>query len=355
MISAVKNQTFVNYDANFSDGDLFVEQLNNLIASIGQEAMEGYQEHRTGEGEFSGFSNGFGRIVVPVGWFIGTLQNGLPYEGTLELVTSTTRGFFNKGKRHGQCQVNMLTEDQIRSKVRADNTLHFSDLVALPRLRAYEGECKDGSFDGEGKMEESRDTWYKGTFKANERHGSGKFVFGKCWQEGEWVEGKFTGKGEAANEEGTIFTGKWKDSVLEGLGNYKTKDGAYYEGFFVKSVAQGKGEYKDVFGTVYKGIFDKGLIHGSGNFTEKNGSFYQGNFDHGLRHGKGKYTIKAGGKITHVYDGNWKDDQFHGIGIHTTGMVSEKGNWVEGKKEGEFEVTLSMTLKLVYKEGEVIK
>ena len=203
-----------------------------------------------------------------------------------------------------------------------------------------------------GKWVISDGHYYEGGFKDDLYHGFGIEVIGKYRREGNWVEGKFTGKGKVVNEEGIVSEGNWVDGEMEGEGKFRRLNGSSYTGKFVKGEAQGKGEYIDEFGTVYKGIFHKGLQTGAGSYKEKNGSFYQGNFLHGMRHGKGKFTVMNKGVIAEEYDGSWKEDLFHGFGIHTSGLTTEKGKWVEGEKEGEFEVTISMTSKIVYKKSE---
>ena len=65
-----------------------------------------------------------------------------PCEGTMELVTSTTIGFFKNLKRDGKCYIRLLADEQIESKVREDNTLHFSDLASLPKLALMKGNAK---------------------------------------------------------------------------------------------------------------------------------------------------------------------------------------------------------------------
>ena len=50
---------------------------------------------------------------------------------------------------------------------------------------------------------------------------------------------------------------------------------------------------------------------GRGRATYLNGDVYEGDYVNGLRTGKGIYWYKKGG---HRYEGNWKENEKHGVG-----------------------------------------
>ena len=119
-------------------------------------------------------------------------------------------------------------------------------------------------------------------------------------------------------------------------------NGDIYEGNFVDGKRTGKGIYTwseggKWSGDVYEGDFDDGELTGIGILTYENGDIYEGNFDDGKRTGKGIYTWKNGD----VYEGNFVDGKLTGKGIHTwseggkwSGYVYE-GDFVDGKRTGK--------------------
>lgn len=67
-----------------------------------------------------------------------------------------------------------------------------------------------------------------------------------------------------------------------------------------------------------------------------NGSEYRGQTLNGKRNGKGIFTYP---EQSITYEGEWKNDLFHGEGKLTDNGYTYKGQFFEGKKEGRGEVT----------------
>jgi hypothetical protein len=104
----------------------------------------------------------------------------------------------------------------------------------------------------------------------------------------------------------------------------------------------------------YDGEFQDGYMHGRGVLTWTTGERYNGEFVQGLRSGKG--TMKYA-NVHESYTGDWFNDKingqgtqtwyngshsgaflngvWHGAGEQFQGRTSERGVWVNGKKNGD--------------------
>lgn len=133
---------------------------------------------------------------------------------------------------------------------------------------------------------------YNGNFVKDMKHGKGKihFIIQDEEYEGEFYEGKLTGKG--------IFKWKNKDSYIgdvvnrkmHGIGKYIWQDGSEYEGEYVDNIKEGKGKFKWNNGNIYEGKFSKGVPHGEGILHVK-GSKYECEFTDGKLTYKGDMIV----------------------------------------------------------------
>ena len=79
---------------------------------------------------------------------------------------------------------------------------------------------------------------------------------------------------------------------------------------------------------IYVGGYLYNKKQGNGRCRYHNGDTYDGMYHNNKRHGIGTYIAK---KIQMKYEGEWKDDQFHGNGVMTTKKEKYIGVWNEGK------------------------
>lgn len=102
------------------------------------------------------------------------------------------------------------------------------------------------------------------------------------------------------------------DKLLSFTGYKKQSfsDGSYYEGDFVNGKFHGKGKYTWANGTYYEGDFANGDFNGYGKRTYDDGAVYEGEFENDMRHGKGKMTYADG----ETYEGEYKEGKRHGKG-----------------------------------------
>ena len=170
----------------------------------------------------------------------------------------------------------------------------------------FEGEMKNSSFYGKGKLILSNGVIYEGDFIDGEKTGNGKIIF----------------------EDKTVYEGGVEKGDLNGKGKMIWTNGYEYEGDFEFNKLCGNGILKSPNGEIYEGEFKNNLFNGYGKYTFKNGNTYEGQFLYGVKKGKGVY--KCLNKFE--YDGDWDNDLPCGVGKlsdwNKTGVI--KSTWRYG-------------------------
>ncbi len=154
---------------------------------------------------------------------------------------------------------------------------------------SYDGEWKKGQYSGEGTLIYKTGRKYIGELLNNFRHGHGIMSYAENdeWNrisyDGEWKEGKITGKGTFIWKNGEKYVGEWLNNLRHG--------------------------------------------HGVETYPENdsiNRISYDGEWKGDMRSGQGTLTWKSGEK----YIGKWLNDSRHGQGLHINGnKVSNQGRW----------------------------
>lgn len=174
---------------------------------------------------------------------------------------------------------------------------------------------------------------YEGETQDDLPHGRGTLTYhpGKTHKkyEGEWKNGQFDGEGVLKFSNGSRLEGRWKEGQLHGKGIESSASGATYEGGFCRGKYHGKGTYRFADGTVHEGGWKNGDQHGQGKYTKPNGSCYSGGFLYGKPHGQGTYTDPA--PDGDDYTGEWKNGKAHGHGVRSDGTFTDKGTFRDGK------------------------
>jgi hypothetical protein len=90
------------------------------------------------------------------------------------------------------------------------------------------------------------------------------------------------------------------------------------------------------------------MMDGYGKMSFSDGDVYEGDFKNDLKEGKGKMSYSNGS----VYDGEFKNNMIDGYGKMSYSDISLEGNWMNGKRNGEFilksTVMPNIEKKLVY-------
>ena len=147
----------------------------------------------------------------------------------------------------------------------------------------YEGEVKDNTFNGNGKIKYKNGDIYEGNFENGRKNGNGKMIF--------------KNKKE--------YNGNFENGEINGLGEMKFNDGTYYKGDFIHGKFDGNGYLKNINSNwEYNGNFKYGFINGSGKFIFNNGDFYEGNYENNIKNGKGKYFFNNGNYFIGILKNN---------------------------------------------------
>jgi hypothetical protein len=172
----------------------------------------------------------------------------------------------------------------------------------------YEGEFKDGKFNGEGNI-----TCNFGGFEGE----SGYFYI-----QGNWKNGKLNGNAITIlsiqrylcdlEEWGSTYTTLLQEDVYKYSGEYidSLRDGF---GFMTISTFvyedENIGQFTDTPEmTTYIGHWKNDEINGFGRYFYPNGNIYEGEWQDNLRHGKGLMIYNDGS----IENGIWEDDKYIG-------------------------------------------
>ena len=135
--------------------------------------------------------------------------------------------------------------------------------------------------------------------------GKGALYLPNGFYEGEFKNGKFNGKGKRLYFEKGKLVGEFKDNKAHGQGIYTYLDGAKYVGEYKLGKKHGQGTFTWPNGSEYVGYWKFGKREGHGIRTYSNGGKYEGEWKNGLFDGQGTYIFEDGRR----YEGEWKNDK----------------------------------------------
>lgn len=124
----------------------------------------------------------------------------------------------------------------------------------------YEGQFKNGVWDGEGTVKWPSGSSYKGGFYSGKKHGIGLYRYntGDLF-EGEYSYGNML-KGTYVFPNGDKYVGEFKNSSFNGKGIYYYKNGDKLECEFINGLAHGKGRMSSANGSIMEGIWNNGNL-----------------------------------------------------------------------------------------------
>ncbi|MBR2296726.1 MAG: hypothetical protein IKA43_04885, partial [Clostridia bacterium] len=128
------------------------------------------------------------------------------------------------------------------------------------------------------------------------------------YYEGEFKEGNFNGHGKRVWESGNYYEGEFLDDKLHGEGTYHWTDGTYYKGEFADGKRNGFGRYVWAENNYYEGEFADGDFNGHGKRVWDDGDVYEGEFRNDQYHGYGKLVLADGS----IQEGEWENGTFLG-------------------------------------------
>jgi hypothetical protein len=106
----------------------------------------------------------------------------------------------------------------------------------------YRGDYKDGSYNGEGTLDDNGNIWI-GEFINGKKNGQFIYMFasGNLFK-GNYVDDKRCGKGEVRRvDDNSLFEGTYSNDRLNGFAVHSFPDGSRYEGEFKMGEKNGPG------------------------------------------------------------------------------------------------------------------
>ena len=204
----------------------------------------------------------------------------------------------------------------------------------------YEGEFVNGKFHGKGIYISYTGAKYEGDFRLGIHDGYGVINFPDgSKHSGEWKNGNRHGRGTLLLKDGTRFEGQWTNDIRNGKGVF------YYPNGKIENV-----EYRDgieINDTNNRKLQEIKTINYS------NGDRYEGPIYEGRKNGKGVYYFKNGDKIF----GNFIGDKLRGrVNYYYKNGDTREGEMINGKLNGgAFFVTKGKDqYKEVWKDGDLI-
>ena len=141
---------------------------------------------------------------------------------------------------------------------------------------------------------------YRGNFKDGTYHGNGKLeemltVTARASYDGNWDMGIRSGRGTYWNGEGNLYIGQWRNDKREGQGSYffGVKDwtpNKYSEFWLSENVEN------------YTGGFQNDLYQGNGTYRWPDGQRYVGEFFANDKHGPGTFYYSTGSIRPQVWE-----------------------------------------------------
>jgi len=187
-------------------------------------------------------------------------------------------------------------------------------VVTFPNGDRYEGQFKDGLFDGWGVYTYRDGDRFEGEFKDDMKNGRGAFVH----RNGDRYTGAFVsdmkqGKGSLLFHNGDKYVGEFGNDMINGRGTMSYRNGNRYSGEFKNGLKHGSGIFVFPNGDTYRGEFRDDMRNGRGSYVSSDGAKYIGEFKDGKRHGQGRYTYPNGEE----YSGEFKNGRMDGFGVYT--------------------------------------
>lgn len=150
---------------------------------------------------------------------------------------------------------------------------------------------------------------------------------------GEFLEGKFHGKGSLSTLDGIQYVGEFQENEKNGLGKLKEPHKSQiFVGNFHKDQKKGRGQLRDLQNqSVRIGTFANDELHGTGIFAHKDTLYkYVGNFKNGEMDGVGRES-----KDGLVYTGGFVRGERSGLGfLKDNDQTSILVNWANGVRDG---------------------
>ncbi|EGR28566.1 radial spoke head protein, putative [Ichthyophthirius multifiliis] len=176
---------------------------------------------------------------------------------------------------------------------------------------------------------------FNGFFDKNFPEGYGKEICNKIIYEGNFKQGLYDGYGILSFPNGRVYKGFFNKHMFHGQGELIGDEGNKYEGIWNQGILlEGKIVYVD--GSFYKGTIKNNFLkNGIGSkFYYREQGVYIGNFLNNLRHGEGTFLYDNGSK----FEGKWENNEFkqgnYHLKIENEEYFLNSGFWINKIKKG---------------------
>ena len=133
------------------------------------------------------------------------------------------------------------------------------------------------------------------------------------------------------------FVGTFTNGIKNGHGKEYYDDGKLHRICnFVDDKKNGRGTEYSYNGKIkFDGYFDNDMYSGKSKLFDDNGNIiYEGMFKDGLKSGYGIQYVLCNNKSVKRYDGEWKDNMYHGKGQYKDANYEYDGDFLNGKYHG---------------------
>lgn len=121
---------------------------------------------------------------------------------------------------------------------------------------------------------------------------------------------------------GLRYDGEWANGKRTGKGHMRFHSGTQYIGDFIGDDRTGQAKMIYNHNESYQGAFLKGELHGEGSYWWPSGNAYHGDWYYGNKHGKGTFWWHT----KDIYQGDYVQDERTGFGVY----FWHEGDWFEG-------------------------
>lgn len=157
-------------------------------------------------------------------------------------------GFWHEGSKEGHGRCLFFPQGDFHEGEYKNNVRHGPGSYIWKDGRTYVGHYKDDLRDGEGVFCYPSGEKYEGSFFRGQRNGFGVFTFDAGQYKGEWLSGKYHGKGKLDWDPGMSYEGEFQGGLFKGAGTLKDstgkilQQGDWVEGELITSLANGNEE-----------------------------------------------------------------------------------------------------------------
>jgi len=211
---------------------------------------------------------------------------------------------------------------------------------------SWAGDCRSGVAHGRGVLTANGDR-YEGEFVDGKQTGRGVAIFHDGGRyEGDFIDGKRSGRGVMISRDAR-YDGQVVEGWPDGLGVLAMADGSRLEGVWRDRKFSGRRVVQiSANGDRYEEALQDGQPTGWGVKIWANGDRYEGKLIDGKQTGRGVYTWANGSRL----EGEWLDGKLTGPGVESWPNGDRyQGDLIDGKQTGRGVYTLAGGIRL---EGE---